>query len=249
MDTPSDITLLACEKYGGDTSKIPTNEIQRLAAGEPLAYVIGTIPFLGLDLSLSSRPLIPRPETEWWTEQLIIRLRERFGDSPFSLLDLCAGSGCIGLAIQKAFPHAAVYFAEIDPAHCLLIATNAKRNGIPVPNDRIFQSDMFTNIPTLLPFDCVATNPPYVPQGRILPHTVSAYEPALALYAGNDGLDAIRAITHNVARHVHTGSVIWIECDSSHAPQVMTLCTDAGAMRATILADQYGRDRIVLAFW
>ncbi|MDB5189372.1 MAG: Release factor glutamine methyltransferase, partial [Parcubacteria group bacterium] len=88
--SPQDIELLVRDKYpalkSSDASlylnKEVRKDIERLAAGEPLAYVIGWIPFLGLEIGLASKPLIPRPETEWWTELLVEHLLERFGDAP-----------------------------------------------------------------------------------------------------------------------------------------------------------------------
>src|SRR4051812_37967220 len=119
-----DIELLARDKYDGDASRITQEDRARLAAGEPLAYVIGWVPFLGLSIGLDTHPLIPRPETEWWTEELVGRLRERFGARPFKLLDLCAGSGAIGLAVLKELPGAQVSFAELSPEHTELILRN-----------------------------------------------------------------------------------------------------------------------------
>jgi release factor glutamine methyltransferase len=102
------------EKYAGNAAAEGfKDDRKRLAAGEPLAYVIGWQPFLGLKIYLDSRPLIPRPETEWWTEELIKHLNERFGDAPFRLLDLCAGSGAIGIAVLAMMPGARVSFGEL----------------------------------------------------------------------------------------------------------------------------------------
>src|SRR6266481_7254990 len=87
-----DIAALVRDKYGGiENAPELEADLARLASGEPLAYVIGWIPFLGVRVRLDSHPLIPRPETEWWTNELIAHLHERFDTRPFHLLDLCAG--------------------------------------------------------------------------------------------------------------------------------------------------------------
>jgi len=96
MNIPrEDIEALRREKYAGAKDANMYDDLVRLAHGEPLAYVIGTQPFLGLTLHLDSHPLIPRPETEWWTELLIAHI----GTKKLSVLDLCAGSGAVGLAV------------------------------------------------------------------------------------------------------------------------------------------------------
>src|SRR5262245_12793069 len=93
--------VLIRDKYGGDETRITKEDEERLASGEPLAYIIGHIPFLGLSISLRTKPLIPRSETEWWTEKLVGEIREK----SCAVLDLCAGSGAIGLAILKHCPN------------------------------------------------------------------------------------------------------------------------------------------------
>ena len=98
-----DYRALVRDKYDGDQHADLSADIARLAQGEPLAYVIGWQPFLGLSIDLSTRPLIPRPETEWWTELLIQELKKQFPSAPFTLLDLCSGSivriSCIGCPV------------------------------------------------------------------------------------------------------------------------------------------------------
>src|SRR4051812_44190308 len=109
-----DIAALIRDKYqGNDRDERFDADCARLAEGEPLDYVIGWIPFLDLRIRLDSHPLIPRPETEWWTNELIAHLHERFGDSAFAFLDLRAGSGAIGLSVLSTFPNAEVSFAEL----------------------------------------------------------------------------------------------------------------------------------------
>lgn len=249
----TDLELLARDKYEGDARKVTEDDKARLAAGEPLAYVIGWIPFLDLQIGLESKPLIPRPETEWWTNELITHLRERFSDEPFQFLDLCAGSGAIGLAVLKAFPNAYVAFGELSPAHCAQIRANIARNHLDAHRALVRASDLFDALQGAggnpLRFHVIATNPPYIPSGRTLQESVTAYEPPEALFAGADGLDLIRRIATDAPSHLSPGGELWMECDIENIEQAATLLKGASAERTVILTDPYDRQRVVVAYY
>ncbi len=237
---------------------------------EPIAYTIGDQPFLGLKIYLDSRPLIPRPETEWWTEQLLKNVQEcrtedvsqRDGARPskfpagnyacpkdgiparFSFLDLCAGSGAIGCAALAKLPNAQVYFGEIDPAHETTILKNIRENNLDESRADIRIGDLFEPFGDIK-FDVIAANPPYIPSDRELPASVADYEPALALRAGPDGLDIIRRIALSVRCHLAERGTAWIECDSAHAAAACALFS-AQNLKAEIRNDQYGEPRIIV---
>ena len=196
----ADLELLVRDKYGGNHAADLEEDRARLLKGEPLAYVIGWMPFMGLRISLDSKPLIPRPETEWWTEELVAHLKERFGNELFELLDLCAGSGAIGLSVLAHLPAACVTFSDIVPEHATLIQKNLEENGIDSSRARIHTSDLFEGIEGR--FHVIATNPPYVPSGRSLDASVTGFEPVVALYSGSDGLDLIRRIAAEAPAHM-----------------------------------------------
>lgn len=244
------------DKYDDDASKVTDEDRQRLAAGEPLGYVIAWIPFLGLQISLSSRPLIPRPETEWWTERLIAHLRERFGDSPFRLLDLCAGSGAIGLSILKSFPNARVSFGELKPEHCEQIRKNIALNDLDASRADVRASDLFdafvgTEDGAAEVWDSIAANPPYIPAAREmeLEQSVTQYEPHEALFAGDDGMGIISRILEEASAHLSAGGELWMECDIANIEAAEDRSGEAGASRSVILNDQYGRPRVLVSYF
>lgn len=232
------------EKYAGMVSPAYEADRLRLASGEPLAYVIGTIPYLGLSIHLDSKPLIPRPETEWWTERLIQELKKRA--TPVRVLDLCAGSGAIGCAILKHVPAAHVSFGEIDATHKPTIQKNIDINGLDAARADVRIGDLFEPFP--LQFDVIATNPPYVPEGRELERSVTDHEPALALFAGGSGLSVIERIVHDAHTHLLPQGELWIECDETHVEDVRTLVR-AHAERAQVVHDQYDRARLVVGYF
>lgn len=277
-----DVRALRRDKYGDDSDADMTEDLARLASGEPLAYVIGWIPFLGLRIHLSAsavgaepqekaleaaRPrftlscgsaptvssrstpaLIPRPETEWWTKKLIAHLRERFGDAQFNLLDLCAGSGAIGLAVLKHLPSVHVIFVELVLEHAELIRGNIERNGLDTTRADIRSGDLFVPVADER-FNIIATNPPYIPEGRELPRSVSQYEPPEALFAGPEGLAIIERISQEAAQHLASGGELWIECDVANAERTRDLLIENGAASAKLFPDQYGRPRLVVAYY
>lgn len=118
------------EKYADKKSEAFLSDLKRLEAGEPLAYVIGHIPFLNCQIFLDSKPLIPRLETEYWVEKFITQLNWGGRTPTIQVLDLCAGSGAIGVAVSKALPKVSVTFSELDASHLPTIQKNLKNNLI-----------------------------------------------------------------------------------------------------------------------
>lgn len=261
------------EKYGGERSAAYGADLARLASGEPVAYVIGTQPFLGLDIHLDSKPLIPRVETEWWTNELLDELTKRLGafaerperdgagqggcsaenhaaphtHSTAQFLDLCAGSGAIGCAALARLANARVSFGELDPAHEATIRKNVRENGLDESRTSVHIGDLFEPFGDRT-FDVIAANPPYVPSGRALPASVGDYEPAAALFAGEDGLAVIRRIAAGLPSHLAQGGVAWIEIDRGHAAQAAMLFRERG-FDARIRTDQYGKPRVAVVSW
>jgi methylase of polypeptide subunit release factors len=137
-----------------------------------------------------------------------------------------------------------VYFAEIDPAHEATIKKNIRENGLDMSRADIRIGDLFEPFNGMR-FDVIASNPPYIPSGRALPESVVRYEPALALFAENDGLGVIRRIAAGLPAHLAEGGVAWIECDSEHAEAARALLAAQG-LQAEIRTDQYGRPRVLV---
>jgi HemK-like putative methylase len=243
---PKDIELLRRDKYNGRADADMHIDLERLAQGEPLAYVIGWIPFLGATINLDSKPLIPRPETEQWTAELIEHLKYRFGEKPFDLLDLCAGSGAIGIAVLKHIPNATVWFGELFPEHAAQITANITANSIDIACAHVIASDLFESIPHDMLFDIIATNPPYIPSDRTLDPSVTAFEPSDALYSGVEGLNLIRRIATESSAHLLPDGELWMECDISNIHEAAALLEKNHFTETTIHVDQYGRERFIV---
>ena len=168
--------------------------VRRHLEGEPVAYLIGEWEFYGLPLDISRDVLIPRPDTEVLAEQAIGYIKT-LGEC--RVLDLCAGSGCIGLALASQAPQAHVVLGEFSDGALRICRQNTRRNAltgrvIPMTVNALERPDR-----ALGEFHCIVSNPPYIPHGEIpgLDHSVKDYEPHLALDGGDDGLDFYRAIS------------------------------------------------------
>ena len=170
---------------------------RRRLAGEPVAYLIGEWEFYGLPLDISESVLIPRPDTETLAEAAIGWLRQQ--EAP---LDLCAGSGCLGLAIASQVPAARVVLGELSDGALRVCRQNIRRNGLTGRVTAMQLDALRPPVQRLGDFDCIVSNPPYIPSGDIpgLDASVRDYEPHMALDGGADGLDFYRAICGAASR-------------------------------------------------
>lgn len=238
------------EKYQGEKSAAFFADCARLEAGEPLAYVIGSIPFLNCTIYLDSRPLIPRPETEFWVENAINVIKSAQGSprqglgEPWAevrILDLCAGSGAVGVAVAKAIPNAHVTFAEIDPLHLPTITKNLTENTIIYDSERhrIVESNLFA---ALLPedqFDFILSNPPYIDAAaHTVDESVTAHEPHLALFGGTHGLELVAQIIAEAPCYLADHGQLWLEHEPFQAEAVRALAATNG-FNAVTHPDQY----------
>lgn len=234
------------EKYNGEKTIGFFADLKRLAAGEPLGYVIGHIPFLGCQIWLDSRPLIPRPETEYWAEEAIAAIREADAATPRPLrvLDLCAGSGCIGIAVAKTVPTASVDFAELDERHHATIGRNLEANGIETSQVRIFGGDLFERITSR--YDFILANPPYIdPALDRTESSVRNHEPHLALYGGHDGMELIERIIKAAPQYLTENGQLWIEHEPEQVENIHHLASLAG-FSCLIFSDQYRNHRFAV---
>jgi release factor glutamine methyltransferase len=250
-----EIEWLLKDKYSGEKSAGFFTDCERLRAGEPLAYVIGWVPFLGSRIWLDSRPLIPRPETEWWVEKAIAVIKTsplsppRTGlgnslgrSSGVEVLDLCAGSGCIGVAVAKHVPRANITFAEIDPTHLTTIEKNLAENlqSIPV-NWNTLESNLFNNVSGK--FDFILSNPPYIdPVLDRATASVKKYEPPRALYGGRGGGAVIEQIIAAAPRHLTPHGQLWLEHEPEQVATITSLAQYHG-FSTTTHPDQFGNCR------
>jgi len=227
------------EKYQGEKTEGFFADCLRLESGEPLAYLIGHIPFLKATIFLDSKPLIPRPETEYWVAKFLSEHSDNHPDSPH-ILDLCAGSGCIGVAVGLSFPTSHIDCCEIDLTHHVTIADNWKTNGLEPDRLRLYGGSLYESLPTTEKYHYILSNPPYIDKSlKRTEASVVAYEPALALYGGEAGLELIADIIKGAPAHLQPHGELWIEHEAEQVAAIATLGQEAGFIVHTH-EDQYG---------
>ncbi len=216
----------------------------RVLGGEPLAYILGEWDFYGLTFRVDKSVLIPRADTEKLCELTIEQAKPRI--SP-RILDLCCGSGCIGIAAAHEVEDARVLAADLSDGALRLTRENAHRLGV---QNRVLVLKADATMPPpngVGPFDIIVSNPPYITRSEMaeLDHSVSDFEPHEALYGGVDGLDFYRAICENWGETLTHGGVILFECGWKQAEDVAKILARYGFSDIRIEKDDAGVPRIV----
>jgi len=214
--------------------------VKRRAEGEPTAYLTGVKEFYGRAFRTDARALIPRPETELVVEAALAALPERG-----TALDLCTGSGCIGVSLALERPGARVLVADLSADALALARENAERLGAEV---ELHQGDLFAPIPADLRFDVVTANPPYVPAAEVPGLARELHrEPALALDGGEAGLAVTRRLVAGAPARLRPGGTLVVEMHESHVEALPALCLAAGFAWAEARRDLGGLPRYVVA--
>ena len=219
--------------------------VQRRLAGEPVAYIIGEWEFYGLPLDISRDVLIPRADTELLAERGIARAQEA-GEGA-RVLDLCAGSGCVGLAIASQVPTCRVVLGDLSEGALRTCKQNVRRNGLNARVTCLSVDAMDNPSPALGDFDVSVCNPPYIPSGDIagLDASVRDYEPRMALDGGEDGLDYYRAIAPKWKAALRLGGALLFEVGIGQAPAVEEILAQNGYQDIQSAQDTQGIWRVV----
>jgi len=223
---------------------------RRRLAGEPLQYVMGRWAFRHLDLMVDRRVLIPRSETELVAEAALTIARTCA--APRVVVDLGTGSGAIGLSLAHELPLDGTTVWLTDTSADALDVARANLAGIgrAGSNVRVAQGSWYAALPTSLrgSIDVIVTNPPYIAIDDLqVEQIVAQHEPHQALYAGADGLDAIREIVADAPVWLRGGGALVCEIGHRQGEAVRELMTAAGLHDPEVRQDFLGRDRIALA--
>ena len=213
--------------------------VKRRVAREPVAYITGERAFWTIDLKCDRRALIPRPETEVVLEAALARVKK----DDAAVLDVGTGTGALALAFLTERPQATATLLDVSAEALALARENAESLGL---SDRtaFVESDLLAGVTS--EFDLILSNPPYVGTSErdLMDRDVKDYEPDLALFAGNDGLDLIRRLVPQAFGSLSPGGWFAMEFGFRQGDAVRKILTDTGFAEVEILQDYSGHDRV-----
>lgn len=260
MDTPMlDARILLSRAMGKDMLYLVTHENTALSdeeaarfnrsmterlAHRPVAYITGTKEFYGLDFRVTEGVLIPRPDTETAVEAVLERADRYAGQ--VRILDLCCGSGAIGLSVAKNLPESYVTLSDISRSAVDITVLNASL--LKMENCEIIQSDLFEDL-TPKNYDIIVSNPPYVSGDEMgaLSADIALWEPREALYGGTDGLSFYRQIIAEAPGMFRNRGTLIMEIGYGQDGDVRKLLEDGGFENISFRADLAGIPRVVTA--
>ncbi len=214
----------------------------RRRSGEPLQYIEGTSQFGSIEVAVDPRVLIPRPETEQLWELVTQLLADR---PPRIVVDLGTGSGNLAIALKQSFPDAKVHAVDVSAASLEVARDNVATVGAHVA---LYHGDLFAPLPSDIRgrVDLVISNPPYIATGEhsALPPEVRDHEPAVALFAGPDGLSVLRRIVARAPDWLAAGGLLACEIGEGQRAALLDMAAD---LKPEIIKDLAGSDRFLIA--
>lgn len=213
----------------------------------PLQYIIGYTEFMSLDFTVSPAVLIPRQDTEVLVEKCIDLVRQKQKTTDVSVLDMCTGSGCIGISIAHYCPECKVVACDISEEALKIAKKNSERNGTE-NRLRLFQGDLFEALgKSEYKFDIIVSNPPYIESDTILKlqKQVKDNEPLIALDGGKDGLVFYKRIIERAPEYLNKNSYLALEIGYNQAQDVTSLMQSKFEDIA-IYKDLGGNDRVAV---
>lgn len=220
--------------------------VDRRVEGEPISYITGSAGFMSLEFSVSPAVLIPRPETEGLVEKAVNLInKEYYGKA--KILDLCTGSGCIGISILKTCPATVAVMSDLYEEALEIAQKNVITHGLE-KRTNIIKSDLFEKLDNHK-FDIIISNPPYVAEwdNVNLSDDVLAYEPSVALFGGKDGLLFYNKISQQADRFLNPGGYIIYEAGINQAEDISNILNENGYTEVDIRNDLSGIPRIITA--
>lgn len=216
--------------------------LNRRLAGEPMAYILGSREFFGLDLLVTPDTLIPRPDTETLVEAALAKI---LNNTNLSILDLGTGTGAIALAIAKNCPQVSI--TAVDASNAALEVAKKNAQNLNIHNVEFVLSNWFDNLSNQR-FDVIVSNPPYIEENDDhLTQGDLRFEPISALASGADGLDDIRQIIENCLVYLKPQGWLMMEHGYNQADQVADLMTQSGLTNIETIQDLGGNNRVTIS--
>lgn len=228
-------TLLLDAASGSDPARL----VERRAAGEPLEVVVGWAEFCGLRIEIDPGVFVPRRRTE-----ALVREAARLATGPVVVLDLCCGSGALGVALAHLVDEVSLYAADVEPA-----AVRCARRNVATVGGQVFEGDLDEPLPASLRgrVDLLVANVPYVPTGHIalMPPEARDHEPRVTLDGGADGLDVLRRVVSVAPRWLAPGGHLLVETSEAQVPAAVDAFVAAGLEARVVVDDDAGATVVV----
>ena len=230
--------------YQSLKNKRKFNKLKKQLDKKPLAYILGNQNFYGYEFKVNKHTLIPRFETEELVEKTNKYIKQNFKEESVRTLDLCSGSGAIGITLNLLNNNIILTQSDISKKALKVTKTNAKKHHI---NSNIIKSNIFNNVTGV--FDVIISNPPYIKEGAEIDKKVLENEPYIALFAGQDGLKYYKKIFENAKKHLAIKSFIALEIGESQKNEIEKLIKKYfKTSKYSFEKDLQGRDRMVFIF-
>ncbi|MFB0959074.1 MAG: peptide chain release factor N(5)-glutamine methyltransferase [Clostridiaceae bacterium] len=217
----------------------------------PISYITGHKEFMRMDFIVNESTLIPRPDTEILVEEALLTLKSlpQTGE-PVRILDLCSGSGAIGLSLAALYPNSRLVLADISPRAMAVARMNAQNLKVE-DRTRFLVGDLFDAIDGSEEFHLIVSNPPYIRSREIrtLPRDVREFEPKQALDGGESGLQFYERISDKARQYITQGGVLFFEIGADQGTAVADLLRRFNWQDPQVIGDLAGQDRVVRATW
>ena len=219
--------------------------VDRRIAGEPLAYILGSWEFYGLDMVVTSDVLVPRIDTEVLVDEALSRIPDKTAE--LRVLDLCCGSGCIGCALGVHLPKAKLVLADLSTPALHVARANVMKHNLGVRTSCVQANALSLPLENLGQFDMILSNPPYITPEEIgtLDPSVRDFEPMMALDGGEDGYMFYRSIIRKWRRLLKKGGWLLFEVGEGQAEYVKEHMRRAGFSHVTAIKDTGCTERVV----
>ena len=220
--------------------------LERLAASEPVQYVLGEADFMGMKFSVNANVLIPRPETEELVYWIMEDIGQRSSNTSLRILDIGTGSGCIPIALARQFPLAQIEGMDISRG---ALDTAEANNRLHQTAVQFRELDILTGSLPAATYDIIISNPPYITESEksSLAPNVVGFEPHQALFAPGNGLVFYETIAHQALPSLTPGGKLYVEINATKGGAVAELLVRAGFNQVTLRKDISGNDRMIRA--
>ena len=239
------IAQLRIKKHKGKETEEFLADVVKMAEGEAFEYLLGEVDFCGAKIDLTSRPMIPRPETEFWVNQALDKIKNGKSFYTLRVLDLFSGSGNVGLAILKNIPESTVDMIEFDPKLKEQINISIIRNNIKKTRTRVLTGDIWEG--AVGSYDCIFAVPPYVPldMKEEVMKELSAEDP-LSFFDKEDGYYYHKQVLSKAKDFLKEDGTLCLEFDITQREQIEKLATSNEYQNFSFLKDPYGHECVIV---